>query len=310
MRSLRQTALIMAVTMTAALINPSSAHAVSAGADNHADTDDYCMRAYDVTLTTSELAAMDDDAVRSAVLTAADPRFLIRDNSVDSSQWIQVTDGYTANFSQMGTAATSTGYPVTISLPEIGAGLTSAVSFLAYVQDDTRAAPSPTPTEPPVDPVTPTDPPVDPVTPTDPPVDPTPPPSDPPVIIDPTPEPSQEPTPKPTPTPTPKPTQGPEPYYPPEVYIVPEPTVSPKPTASPKPTSTPTPTKEIVPVDDSTAVPPASSGGTAAKGGPTMTAYVLFAAAAMSAAYFTLSAASDLRVLHWYAQKKLRRQAL
>lgn len=148
--------------------------ATALGNDNHTDTADYCMRAHDVTINLSQLKQLSGAALEGEIANASNFAFLIRNSAPNFNNWTKVTSGYTIDLSQIQQTATTTGYPITVALPQITATVNSTIVFRLFVVDDLPEEPA-GPTDP-TDPTNPTDPtdPIDPgdsvtpVTPTEP----------------------------------------------------------------------------------------------------------------------------------------------
>ena len=116
---------------------PSSALAASGKSnDNHTDTDDYCLRAHDVTIGLSEFPGKSRAELESSITSASAFAFLIRDTVSGTGEFEPISSGYTVDFSGLTEAATSTGYVVTVTLPAITLSEPSRITFRVYVIDD------------------------------------------------------------------------------------------------------------------------------------------------------------------------------
>ncbi len=116
---------------------PSSALAASGmGSDNHTDTDDYCLRALDVTIGLSEFSDKTRAELESSITTASAFAFLIRDTASGTGKFEPISSGYTVDFSSLTETSTSTGYVVTVTLPAITLSEPSQITFRVYVVDD------------------------------------------------------------------------------------------------------------------------------------------------------------------------------
>ena len=118
-------------------ILPSSALAASAKAnDNHTDTDDYCLRAHDVSIGLSEFSGKTRAELESEIVSASAFAFLIRDTVSGSGTFEPVTSGYSIDFSNLVEAASSSGYVISVSLPAISLSAPSVITFRVFVVDD------------------------------------------------------------------------------------------------------------------------------------------------------------------------------
>ena len=90
---------------------PSSALAANGmGSDNHTDTDDYCLRAHDVTIGLSEFSKKSRSELESDIIAASEFAFLIRNTVSSTGEFEPITSGYSVDFSNLTEAATSSGY--------------------------------------------------------------------------------------------------------------------------------------------------------------------------------------------------------
>ena len=132
----RITILLLAILLVCFFV-PSYALAASTRSnDNHTDTDDYCLRAHDVTIGLSEFQNQSRSELESDIISASDFAFLIRDTANETGEFVPITSGYSVNFSNLEEAATSAGYSVTVTLPAITLSEPSHITFRVYVIDD------------------------------------------------------------------------------------------------------------------------------------------------------------------------------
>ena len=125
---------MLLVMLLVCLFAPSAALAATGHSnDNHTDTDDYCLRACDVTVQLSEFSAKSRSQLESDIISAASFEFYFRSN------WASVTSGYSVDFSSLTDQTTSSGYVVTVTLPAIAMSTPSQVSFRVFVTDDTHS---------------------------------------------------------------------------------------------------------------------------------------------------------------------------
>jgi len=132
----RMTAILLAILLVCFFV-PSYALAASTRSnDNHTDTDDYCLRAHDVTVGLSEFQNQSRAELESDIIAASAFAFLIRDTANETGEFVPITSGYSVNFSNLEEAATSAGYSVTVTLPAITLSEPSHITFRVYVIDD------------------------------------------------------------------------------------------------------------------------------------------------------------------------------
>ena len=125
---------MLLVMLVACLFAPSVALAASGlSNDNHTDTDDYCLRAHDVTVQLSEFSTKSRSQLESDIISAASFEFYYRSN------WDSVTSGYSVDFSSLTAATSSSGYLVTVTLPAITMSTPSQVSFRVFVTDSSHS---------------------------------------------------------------------------------------------------------------------------------------------------------------------------
>ena len=126
------------VILLVCFVLPSSAFAASEmGNDNHTDTDDYCLRAHDVSVGLSEFSSKSRSQLESDILSASQFVFLIRDTVSGTGNFIPITSGYTVDFSSLTDALSTSGYVVTVHLPPISMPGESTIQFRVFVIDDT-----------------------------------------------------------------------------------------------------------------------------------------------------------------------------
>ena len=109
--------------------------------DNHTDTDDYCMRANDVLVGLSEFASMTQTELENEIISQSSFQFRIRTSSLPWSEWPFLTSGYSVDFSALQEAATTTGYPIVVTLPPISLSTPSYITFRVFVVDDLPTPP-------------------------------------------------------------------------------------------------------------------------------------------------------------------------
>ena len=116
---------------------PSSAFAASGRSnDNHTDTEDYCLRAHDVTVGLSEFSSKSRSELENDIASAASFEFLIRDTASGTGSFEPVSSGYSIDFSNLVGAPTDSGYVVTVTLPAITLSESSHIRFRVFVEDD------------------------------------------------------------------------------------------------------------------------------------------------------------------------------
>ncbi len=127
--------LLLPAILLACLVIPASAFAASGlGNDNHTDTDDYCLRAHDVSVGLSEFTSKSRTQLESDIIAASAFTFYYR------SDWNTVTSGYSVDFSALTDAVSSVGYPVVVTLDPISMSSSSYITFRVFVVDDTPAS--------------------------------------------------------------------------------------------------------------------------------------------------------------------------
>ena len=129
-------AIALAILLVCFILPSSALAASSMGSDNHTDTDDYCLRAHDVTIGLSEFSGKTRTELESDIVAASAFAFLIRDTVSDTGLFEPITSGYSVDFSGLSEAASSSGYVVTVSLPAISLSTPSVITFRVFVVDD------------------------------------------------------------------------------------------------------------------------------------------------------------------------------
>ena len=126
------------VILLVCFVLPSSALAASQmDNDNHTDTDDYCLRAHDVTIGLSEFSSKSRTELESDIRSASAFTFLIRDTVSGTGDFVPITSGYSVDFSALTESVNSSGYVITVSLPAISMPGNSIIQFRVFVTDDT-----------------------------------------------------------------------------------------------------------------------------------------------------------------------------
>lgn len=101
--------------------------------DNHTDTVDYCMRAYDVTVGLKELQECDSrEEMKQMILKAANPKLLYREDLVTEVE----DENIAVDFHNFQPEANDDGYEMILTLPSLTEGEESRVTFRVYVTDD------------------------------------------------------------------------------------------------------------------------------------------------------------------------------
>ena len=127
----------MLAILLVCFVLPASALAASKEInDNHTDTDDYCLRAHDVTIGLSEFASKTRSELESEIVSASDFTFLIRETANETGMFVPISSGYSVDFSSLSEAASSSGYVVTVTLPAITLSEPSRITFRVFVEDD------------------------------------------------------------------------------------------------------------------------------------------------------------------------------
>ena len=135
-RHSRMTTALLAILLVCFIL-PSSALAASGGSnDNHTDTDDYCLRAHDVTIGLSEFSSKTRSELEHDIISAASFAFLVRDTVSGTGNFEPVSSGYSVDFSNITQAASNSGYVVSVSLPAISLSAPSVITFRVFVTDD------------------------------------------------------------------------------------------------------------------------------------------------------------------------------
>lgn len=129
-------AALLALLLVCFILPASSLAASGLSNDNHTDTDDYCLRAHDVTVGLSEFSTKTRSELEDDIVSASSFAFLIRDTVSGTGTFVPVTSGYSIDFSSLEAAASSSGYVVTVSLPAITMSESSRIHFRVFVEDD------------------------------------------------------------------------------------------------------------------------------------------------------------------------------
>ena len=138
LKPIRRAAMLL-VMLLACLFAPSAALAATGlSNDNHTDTDDYCLRAHDVTIQLSEFSTKSRSQLESEIINASAFAFLIRDTANPTGLFVPITSGYTVDFSNLTATASSSGYVISVTLPAITLSSPSVVHFRVFVSDDTH----------------------------------------------------------------------------------------------------------------------------------------------------------------------------
>ena len=127
---------LLAILLVCFVLPSSTLAANGMGSDNHTDTDDYCLRAHDVTIGLSEFSVKSRADLENDITAASAFEFKIRDTANDTGKFILISSGYSVDFSNLAEAATSSGYRVTVTLPAITLSEPSRITFRVYVIDD------------------------------------------------------------------------------------------------------------------------------------------------------------------------------
>lgn len=129
-------AALLAILLVCFILPASSRAASWDSNDNHTDTDDYCLRAHDVTVGLSEFATKTRSELEHDIVSAASFAFLVRDTVSGTGNFEPVSSGYSVDFSNLTEAASSSGYVVDVTLPAITLPQDSHVIFRVFVVDD------------------------------------------------------------------------------------------------------------------------------------------------------------------------------
>lgn len=127
---------MLALLLACFVLPASSLAAVGTSNDNHTDTDDYCLRAHDVTIGLSEFSGKSRSELESGIVSAASFAFLIRGSANPTGEFVPITSGYSVDFSNLAEAASSSGYVITVTLPAITLPSDSSIQFRVFVVDD------------------------------------------------------------------------------------------------------------------------------------------------------------------------------
>jgi hypothetical protein len=129
-------AAMLALLLVCFLLPSSALAAHRLGNDNHTDSDDYCLRAHDVTVGLSEFSTKSRSELENDIIHASAFDFLIRDTANETGLFVPITSGYSLDFSNLTEAATSSGYSVTVTLPAITMSSSTTITFRVFVEDD------------------------------------------------------------------------------------------------------------------------------------------------------------------------------
>lgn len=111
--------------------------AASSGNENHVDTQDYCLRADDVTIGLTEIQECGTpEEIQAHILEAAKITIRVRDHHTNALSDPVGPESYTVDFSGFIPEADGSGYPVTVTADSITEEPESAVTFLVTVVDD------------------------------------------------------------------------------------------------------------------------------------------------------------------------------
>ena len=127
---------ILAILLVCFVLPSSTLAASGMGSDNHTDTDDYCLRAHDVTIGLSEFSGKSRMELESDIAAASAFEFKIRDTANETGQFVPISSGYTIDFSNLTESISSSGYRITVTLPAITLSEPSQITFRVYVIDD------------------------------------------------------------------------------------------------------------------------------------------------------------------------------
>ena len=135
-KTIKQLVILLAILLVCLLAPSASLATFSMSNDNHTDTDDYCLRAFDVTIGLSDFADKTRAELESAIISASSFAFLIRNTVSESGSFEPVISGYSVDFSNLTEAASSSGYVITVTLPAITMPQSSQIQFRVFVEDD------------------------------------------------------------------------------------------------------------------------------------------------------------------------------
>ena len=127
---------ILAILLVCFVLPVSTLAASGMGSDNHTDTDDYCLRAHDVTIGLSEFSGKSRADLESDIVAASAFEFKIRDTASSSGKFELISSGYSVDFSNLTETVSSSGYRITVTLPAITLSEPSQITFRVYVIDD------------------------------------------------------------------------------------------------------------------------------------------------------------------------------
>ena len=129
-------ATLLAILLVCFVLPASALAASKESEDNHTDTQDYCLRAHDVTIGLSEFSDQTRAELESDIVAASAFAFLIRDSSDLIERLVPFTGDYSLDFSNLRQEASSCGFVVAVTLPAITMSEPSVVRFRVFVTDD------------------------------------------------------------------------------------------------------------------------------------------------------------------------------
>ncbi len=129
-------AMTLAILLACFILPSSALAAAGMGSDNHTDTDDYCLRAHDVTIGLSEFTSKTREELESDIVSASAFAFYIRDTASGTGNFESITSGYSIDFSALVEEESSSGYVVSVTLPAISMIMPSVITFRVFVEDD------------------------------------------------------------------------------------------------------------------------------------------------------------------------------
>jgi len=127
---------ILAILLVCFVLPSSTLAASGMGSDNHTDTEDYCLRAHDVTIGLSEFSGKSRAELESDITAASAFEFKIRNTANETGQFVPIFSGYSIDFSSLTEAVSSSGYRITVTFPAITLSEPSQITFRVYVIDD------------------------------------------------------------------------------------------------------------------------------------------------------------------------------
>ena len=127
---------LLAILLVCFVLPSSTLAASGMGSDNHTDTEDYCLRAHDVTIGLSEFSGKSRAELESDIAAASAFEFKIRNTANETGQFVPISSGYSIDFSSLTEAVSSSGYRITVTFPAITLSEPSQITFRVYVVDD------------------------------------------------------------------------------------------------------------------------------------------------------------------------------